>query len=93
MEITPPPVPSPPSSTTGDKLSSTARARRTLLTGREEEVVRLIAEGKSNKEISSVLAISVRTVETYRSRLMLKLHTTSIAHLVQYAVRNRIVTF
>jgi len=101
IEISSPPVsnssPSGPTSeltsAAGDKLSSTDRARRTLLTGREEEVVRLVAEGKSNKDISSLLAISVRTVETHRSRLMLKLHTPSIAHLVQYAIRNRIVTF
>jgi DNA-binding CsgD family transcriptional regulator len=79
------PIPSPP--------QSPERSQRTLLSPREQEIVRLVAEGKSNKEISSVLAISVRTVETYRSRLMLKLHTPSIAHLVQYAIRNRIVTF
>jgi DNA-binding CsgD family transcriptional regulator len=101
IEITPPPIPSsPPPSPTGQAASATGhqpsipeRAQRTLLSPREREIVRLVAEGKSNKEISSVLAISVRTVETYRSRLMLKLQATSIAHLVQYAIKNRIVTF
>ena len=62
------------------------------LSPREREILRLVAEGRSNKEISSILAISVRTVETYRSRLMLKLQMPSIAHLVQYAIKNRIIT-
>jgi DNA-binding CsgD family transcriptional regulator len=98
IEISSPPIPSlsPTSeitSATGHQPSIPEHLRRTLLSPREEEIVRLVAEGKSNKDISSLLAISVRTVETYRSRLMLKLHTPSIAHLVQYAVRNRIVTF
>jgi DNA-binding CsgD family transcriptional regulator len=98
IEISSPPIPSlsPTSeitSATGHQPSIPERLRRTLLSPREEEVVRLVAEGKSNKDISSLLAISVRTVETHRSRLMLKLHTPSIAHLVQYAIKNRIVTF
>jgi DNA-binding CsgD family transcriptional regulator len=98
IEISSPPIPSPSptsevTSATGHQGSIPERSRRTLLSPREEEMVRLVAEGKSNKEISSVLGISLRTVETYRSRLMLKLQATSIAHLVQYAIRNRIVTF
>ena len=101
IEITPPSIPSPPpsspcsevTSATGHHPSSPANPQRTPLSPREQEIARLVAEGKTNKEISSVLAISVRTVETYRSRLMLKLQATSIVHLVQYAIRNRIVTF
>ena len=62
------------------------------LSPREQDVVRLVAEGRSNKEISSVLAISVRTVETYRARLMLKLGASSVAQLVHYAIRNRMIT-
>jgi DNA-binding CsgD family transcriptional regulator len=62
------------------------------LSPREQEVVRLVAEGKSNKEIASHLVISVRTVETYRARLMLKLNVNSVAQLVHYAVRNRMIT-
>jgi DNA-binding CsgD family transcriptional regulator len=61
------------------------------LSRREREVVRLVAEGKSNKQISSDLAISVRTVETYRARLMLKLNATSTAQLIRYAIRSRLV--
>jgi DNA-binding CsgD family transcriptional regulator len=79
-------------SATGHDAPNTVHSQRTLLTRREQEIVRLVAEGKANKEISSILAISVRTVETYRARLMLKLQAPSIAHLVQYAIRNRIIT-
>jgi len=70
-----------------------ANARQTgvVLSLREEQVLRLLAEGQSNKEISSILAISVKTVETYRSRLMLKLQAPSLIHLVHYAIRHRIV--
>ena len=99
IELTPPSVPgSPPAiqaaatRATLRQPASHYRPQRTLLTPREQEIVRLVAEGKSNKEISAALAISVRTVETYRSRLMLKLQAPSIAHLVQYAIKNRIIT-
>jgi DNA-binding CsgD family transcriptional regulator len=98
IEITSPPIHSAVSSSpAGEAISATAHQSRyqpqpTLLTRREQEIVRLVAEGKSNKEISSLLAISVRTVETYRSRLMLKLQAPSIAHLVQYAIKNRMIT-
>ena len=80
-----------PTAATEDKPSSPDRYPHTLLTRREQEIVRLVAVGKSSKEISSLLSISARTVETYRSRLMLKLQAPSIAHLVQYAIRNRII--
>ncbi len=62
-----------------------------ILSSREEQVLRLLAEGKSNKEISPILAISVKTVETYRSRLMLKLRAPSLIHLVHYAIRHNLV--
>ncbi len=98
IEITSPPISSSAvSSPAGESISTTAhqspyQPQPTPLTRREQEIVRLVAEGKSNKEISSLLAISVRTVETYRSRLMLKLQAPSIAHLVRYAIKNRIIT-
>jgi DNA-binding CsgD family transcriptional regulator len=76
----------------GRPRSSPNRIPVTPLSRREQDVVRLVAEGKSNKEISSVLAISVRTVETYRARLMLKLGASSVAQLVHYAIRNHIIT-
>lgn len=100
IEITRPAFPEIPLSSAGvdpktaarNTLSSVERSRLTPLSPREREVVRLVAEGKSNKDISSILAISIRTVETYRARLMLKLNVTSIAQLVHYAIRNNIVT-
>jgi DNA-binding NarL/FixJ family response regulator len=56
------------------------------LTARENEILRLLANGKSNKEISTALGIAVRTVETHRARIMLKLDLHSIAELIHYAL-------
>lgn len=61
------------------------------LTPRERQIVQLLAEGKSNKEVAVVLKISVKTAETHRSRIMAKLSLHSISELVRYAIRNRIV--
>lgn len=61
------------------------------LTRREREVLQLLAEGKSNKEIGTALGISTKTAETHRAKLMAKLHVHSIAELVRYAIRNQIV--
>ena len=58
---------------------------------RERQILYLLADGKSNKEIGTVLAISTRTVEFYRARIMLKLDLHSTAALVRYAIRNNIV--
>ena len=64
---------------------------RSQLTQREREIVQLLAEGKSNKEVAGVLNISVRTAETHRANIMLKLNLHSIVELVHYAVRNGII--
>jgi DNA-binding NarL/FixJ family response regulator len=61
------------------------------LTRREREVLQLLAEGKSNKEIGAALRISVKTAETHRARLMAKLGVHSMAELVRYAIRNQII--
>jgi DNA-binding NarL/FixJ family response regulator len=61
------------------------------LSTREREILQLLAENKSNKEIASRLAISVRTVETHRRSIMQKLNANSIVELVHYAIRNGIV--
>ena len=61
------------------------------LTVREREILQLLAENKSNKEIAVSLGISVRTVETHRRSIMQKLDATSIVELVHYAIRNGIV--
>lgn len=61
------------------------------LSGREKDVLKWLAVGKSNKEISSILKISVKTVEHYRERLRLKTRARTVAHLVHYAIRHGIV--
>jgi DNA-binding CsgD family transcriptional regulator len=61
------------------------------LSARETDVLKILARGFTTKEIASELAISAKTVETYRSRLMLKLAATSVAQLVHYAIRNHLV--
>jgi len=62
-----------------------------LLTPREREVIQLVAEGKTTKEIANALSLSVKTAETHRTNLMRKLDLHSIADLTLYAVRNGIV--
>lgn len=60
------------------------------LSPREREIVQLLAESKSNKEVAGILGISVKTVETHRHRIMQKLELNSIVDLVRYAIRNHI---
>jgi DNA-binding NarL/FixJ family response regulator len=62
-----------------------------LLTDRETEIVQLIAEGFSNKEIGNKLFISHRTVDTHRTNIMKKLNVSNIAGLISYAIKNGIV--
>ena len=61
------------------------------LTAREREIVRLLAESSSNKDIADKLGISIRTAETHRATLMRKLGVHSVAGLVRYAIRNHII--
>jgi DNA-binding CsgD family transcriptional regulator len=75
----------------GSQSPSQGQRKDKHLSSREQQILRLLAEGNSNKEVSSTLNISTRTVETYRARLMLKLQAPSFAHLVHYAIRNRII--
>ena len=63
-----------------------------LLTPREREVLQLIAEGKSNKEIANLLNLSVYTVESHRSNLMEKLNLRGLPELILYAVRKGIIS-
>jgi DNA-binding NarL/FixJ family response regulator len=62
------------------------------LTPREREIVQLLAEGRTNKEVASALSISVKTVETHRRAIMSKLGIGSIVELVHFAIRNKLVT-
>lgn len=62
-----------------------------LLTTREREILQLLAEGKTNKEVATLLNLSLYTVETHRSRILQKLNLHSSAELVLYAVRKGII--
>src|ERR1700687_3709438 len=62
-----------------------------ILTAREREVTQLLAEGKSSKEVASLLNLSTKTVETHRSNIMRKLSLHSIRDLVVYAIKNNII--
>lgn len=64
---------------------------RHILTPREREVIQLLAEGKTTKEVAATLHLSVKTAETHRTNLMRKLNLHSVADLTLYAVRNSIV--
>ena len=63
-----------------------------LLTDREREILQLIAEGKTNKEVASLLTVSLTTVETHRTHILQKLGLHSIPELILYAVRKGIIS-
>lgn len=60
-------------------------------TAREREIIQLLAEGSSNKDVADKLGISIKTVETHRAAIMRKLGLHSIGELVRYAIRNHII--
>src|SRR5947208_17567 len=62
-----------------------------LLTSREREVLQLIAEGKSNKDVANMLNLSLYTVETHRSNILEKLNLHSVPELILYAVRKGVI--
>ena len=74
-----------------DAYLARSRVEKGPLTNREREVVQLIAEGYTNKQIANLLHLSLKTVETHRAAIMRKLDASSTADLVRYAIRNRIV--
>ncbi len=61
------------------------------LTSRERQIVQLLAEGKTSKEIATALDISTKTADTHRANLMRKLNLHSLADIVRYAIRNKII--
>jgi len=69
----------------------TPEAGLRALSAREQEILQLLAEGKSNKEVARALGISVKTAETHRSNIMRKAGIASLAELVRYAIRNKII--
>lgn len=74
------------------RAGSPSKRLRDGLTPREREVLQLLAEGKSNKEVASILGISVYTAETHRSNIMEKLDLHSASELTRYAIRNHLLT-
>ena len=75
----------------GERSDAFNAPRTVRLSPREREIVQLLAEGKSNKEVAVALHISVKTAETHRTNLMRKLDLHSISELVRYAIRNKMV--
>lgn len=69
----------------------TDSASQVLLTTREREVIQLLAEGKSNKEVADHLSISTRTAEGHRAEVMKRLKLGSLAELIRYAIRNGMI--
>ena len=74
-----------------DSAKEAATLMRHQLSAREREIVQLLAEGKSSKEVAATLDISVKTAETHRANIMRKLEMHSVSELVRYAVRNQMI--
>jgi DNA-binding NarL/FixJ family response regulator len=74
-----------------DSTTTQTAASEETLSSREREILRLVAQGGSNKSVAAALGVSTRTVETHRAAIMRKLHATSTAELVRYAIRNGII--
>lgn len=68
-----------------------AESGENAISSREREILQLLAEGKSNKDISDLLNLSIKTVETHRANIMRKMNFKNITDLVLYAVRNHII--
>jgi DNA-binding NarL/FixJ family response regulator len=74
-----------------DSHNSVTNPPQSHVTAREREIIQLLAEGKSNKEIGSALDISARTVEAHRASVKRKLGLDSLSDLTRYAIRNKLV--
>lgn len=74
------------------QLGAGTGAQLSVLTSREHEVLQLLAEGKTSKEIAGILEVSVKTVDTHRQNLMAKLDLHSIAELTKFAIREGITS-
>jgi len=75
-----------------DAKDETDRSARHSLTNREREILRLLAQGKNNKEIARLLDISYRTVQTHRAKIMKKLNLHTLPHLVAFAMSSGIIS-
>ena len=75
----------------GSRITDPADQMRNRLTTREREILQLLAEGKTAKEVASILGIAIKTSDTHRTNIMRKLNVHSVAELVRYAIRNKVV--
>ncbi len=75
-----------------DKVNEKISVARSPLTQREREILQLLAEGQSSKEIAAHLGVSVKTVETHRRNMMQKLNMRSVAELTKYAIREGLIS-
>ncbi|MBV9658607.1 MAG: response regulator transcription factor [Verrucomicrobia bacterium] len=75
----------------GSSQSDSDEQTADRLSPREREIVQLLAEGRSNKDVANMLGISLRTAETHRATILRKLRLDSFAGLVRYAIRNKII--
>jgi DNA-binding NarL/FixJ family response regulator len=75
----------------GGSVTKVPKSIGERLTSREREILQLIAEGKTSKEVASALSINIKTAETHRANIMRKLEIHSVTQLVHYAVRNQII--
>jgi DNA-binding NarL/FixJ family response regulator len=73
------------------KETTTEEGSSFRLTHRQKEIVQLLAEGKSSKEVASALGVTVKTAETHRANIMRRLDCHSVTELVRYAIRNHII--
>lgn len=73
------------------KSEKTPKGKNLELTPREREIIQLVAEGRSTKEVAQALGISTKTAETHRHRLMSKRKLHNISEVVRYAIRNHII--
>ena len=75
----------------GERIVDSSRQPQPSLTLREMQTLKLLANGNSNKQVASNLGLSVRTVETYRAKMMLKLGVRSVSELVRVAIRSNLI--
>jgi DNA-binding NarL/FixJ family response regulator len=73
------------------KTANKSKLPASRLTGRQREILKLLAEGKSNQEAAESLGISAKTVETQRTNMMRRVNCHSVSELIRYAIRNKIV--
>lgn len=74
-----------------NNIKDISESNNEILSVREKEILQMLAEGRSNKEVAEALYLSVKTVETHRANIMKKLGLRNIADLVLYAVRNHLI--